>query len=93
MYAIAALHLEEVNSKTTMRYLNLVISLPFVYISGCMQIGTIVPNVTSGDDSRAKKHCFLCRSQKIGGGLAAAKVDSLSAWLAPFLLAVLMLPW
>lgn len=53
MYAIAALHLEEVNSETTTRYLNLVISLPFVYKSGSMQIGTIVPMLQNGDDGLA----------------------------------------
>ena len=60
MYAIAALHLEEVNSETTTRYLNLVISLPFVYKSGSMQIGTIVPMLQNGDDGLAQKQCFLC---------------------------------
>ena len=82
-YAIAALHLEEVNSKTTTRYLNLVISLPFVYISGCMQIGTIVRMLQVVMIAELRSTVFSVDS-KIGGGLAAAAVDSLSACSAPF---------
>lgn len=58
-YAIAALHLEEVNSETTMR------QGPKLghFLAFCVHFGVYANwyhSAHSSDDRRAKKSCFLC---------------------------------